>query len=384
MEAYLDNAATTRCSRRVQKIVQKTMDLAYGNPSSMHAKGVEAENYVRDAAAGIAKTLKVSDREIYFTSGGTESNNLALIGAAMANRRAGNRLITTQVEHASVLNTMAYLEEQGFEVIYLPVDRDGAVSLDALREAVDAQTILVSMMQVNNEIGTIEPVAQASSIVHEKNPKALFHTDAVQAYGKMRIRPKKEGIDLLSVSGHKIHGPKGVGFLYVKEKTKLKPIIFGGGQQYGLRSGTYNVPGIAGLGEAALEAYEDLETKMEQLYAQKEYFCREAGKLDGVFVNGKAGREGAGHIVSLSFRGIRSEVLLHALEADGIYASAGSACSSNHRRVSPTLQAIRMEEDLLESVLRFSFSTDTKQDEIRYTIEKLAAILPRLRRYARR
>ena len=252
MEAYLDNAATTRCCGRAQKIVQKTMDLAYGTPSSLHTKGVEAEKYVKDAASAIAKTLKVSDREIYFTSGGTESNNFALIGAAMANRRAGNRLVTTQVEHASVLNTMAYLEGQGFEVLYLPVDRDGVVCLDALRDAVDAQTILVSIMQVNNEIGSIEPVAQAASIVHEKNPKALFHTDAVQAYGKMQIRPKKEGIDLLSASGHKIHGPKGVGFLYVKEKTKLNPIIFGGGQQHGLRSGTQNVPGMAGLGEAAL------------------------------------------------------------------------------------------------------------------------------------
>lgn len=384
MEAYLDNAATTRCCGRAQKIVQQTMDLAYGNPSSLHTKGVEAEKYVKDAASAIAKTLKVSDREIYFTSGGTESNNLALIGAAMANRRAGNRLVTTQVEHASVLNTMAYLEGQGFEVLYLPVDRDGVVSLDALRDAVDAQTILVSIMQVNNEIGSIEPVAQAASIVHEKNPKALFHTDAVQAYGKMQIRPKKEGIDLLSASGHKIHGPKGVGFLYVKEKTKLNPIVFGGGQQHGLRSGTQNVPGIAGLGEAALEAYEDLEAKTARLYALKEYFCREAGKLDGVFVNGKTGCGGAAHIVSLSFRGIRSEVLLHALEADGIYVSAGSACSSNHRRVSPTLRAIRMDEGLRESVLRFSFSTDTKQDEITYTIEKLAEILPGLRRYARR
>ncbi len=252
MEAYLDNAATTRCSARVQELVKQTMDADFGNPSSMHRKGFEAECQVRQAADKIAKTLKVSEKEIIFTSGGTESNNLALIGAAMANRRLGRRLITTQVEHASVLRTMEYLQEQGFEVLYLPVNNEGIVDLDALREAVDAQTVLVSVMQVNNEVGAVQPVALAADIVHRQSPQALFHVDAVQSYGKMLIRPKKLGVDLLSVSGHKIHAPKGVGFLYKREKAKISPILFGGGQQAGMRSGTYNVPGIAGIGEAAL------------------------------------------------------------------------------------------------------------------------------------
>ncbi len=217
MEAYLDHSATTRCSRRVQEIMFKTMDAAYGNPSSMHKKGLEAERYVKEAAEKIAKTLKVSEKEIIFTSGGTESNNLALIGAAMANRRAGNRLITTQIEHPSVRRTMEYLAQQGFEVITLPVSQDGILILDALQEALNDQTILVSVMQVNNEIGSVQPIEKAAKLVHDKRPDILFHADAVQSYGKMQIRPKKSGIDLLSVSGHKIQAPKESAF-YTKKK----------------------------------------------------------------------------------------------------------------------------------------------------------------------
>ena len=309
MEAYLDNAATTKCSRRVQEIMIKTMDTAYGNPSSLHKKGMEAERYVKEAAEKIAKTLKVSEKEIIFTSGGTESNNLALIGAAMANRRAGNRLITTQIEHPSVLHTMKYLEQQGFEVIYLPVSQDGIFLPDALQEAVNDQTILVSVMQVNNEIGSIQPVEKASELIHAKNPRTLFHVDAVQSYGKMQIRPKKSGIDLLSVSGHKIHGPKGIGFLYKKEKTRIKPLLYGGGQQSGIRSGTYPVPGIAGIGEAALEACENLNEKIQYLHGLKERLLSQTADLSDVIRNGSTGAESAPHIVNLSFPGIRSEVL---------------------------------------------------------------------------
>lgn len=387
MEVYLDNSATTRCSECVQEIVKKTMDIDYGNPSSMHGKGVEAEKYVKEAAAKIAKTLKVSEKEIVFTSGGTESNNLALIGAAMANRRRGNRLVTTQIEHASVAAAMAFLQEQGFEVIDLPVDMNGILSLDALREAVNKDTILVSIMQVNNEIGAIEPIEEAAAIIHKENPGTLIHVDAVQSYGKMQIRPKKLGIDMLSVSGHKIHGPKGIGFLYVKEKTKIKPLLFGGGQQGGLRSGTHNVPGIAGLGEAAREAYEDFDAKIESLYCLKEHFIEKARNLDqelgGIHLNGLTGRESAPHIVNMSISGVRSEVLLHALEEYGIYVSAGSACSSNRHAKSQTLQAIHAEPAFAESALRFSFSVYTTVEEVDHTFRKLAEIVPKLRRYAR-
>ena len=384
MEAYLDNSATTRCSRRVQETVLRMMDCDYGNPSSLHKKGMEAEAHVRKAAAEIARTLRVSEKEIIFTSGGTESNNLALIGAAMANRRSGNRLITTQVEHSSVRNTMAYLEKQGFEVIYLPVDNDGILLLDSLREAVNGQTVLVSIMQANNETGALQPVAEAASIVRQINPAALVHADAVQSYGKMRIRPKKEGIDLLSVSGHKIHGPKGVGFLYIREKTKITPLSFGGGQQSGMRSGTHNVPGIAGLGEAAKEAYEGLEEKTAHLYSLKDRFLEKTACLEGVTVNGRTGRDSAPHIVSLSIEGVRSEVLLHALEEYNIYVSAGSACASNHRAPSQTLQAMKLKPELADSTLRFSFSVYTAAEEIDYAAAKLAEIVPRLRRYVRR
>lgn len=384
MEAYLDNSATTKCSRRVQEIVLKTMDTAYGNPSSLHQKGLEAERYVRQAAQKIAKTMKVSEKEIVFTSGGTESNNFALIGAAMAHRRNGDRLITTRIEHPSVLNTMEYLKEQGFEIVYLPADQNGMVRMDALKEAVNDQTILVSLMQVNNEIGTVQPVAEAAKIVHEKNPNALFHADAVQSYGKMQIRPKSMGVDLLSVSGHKIHGPKGIGFLYIKEKTKIKPLLFGGGQQSGLRSGTHNVPGIAGIGEAAAEAYEDLEQKAAYLRSLKERFLTRTADMEGLVVHGGTGEDGAPHILSLSIPGIRSEVMLHALEEYGIFVSAGSACSSNHKTQMHTLQALCTDPALIQSALRFSFSVYNRMEEIDYAAEKLAELTQKLRRYTRR
>ena len=383
MEVYFDNSATTRCTGRVQEIVQKTMDLDFGNPSSLHKKGMEAEQYVKNAAAAIAKTLKVSEKEILFTSGGTESDNLAIIGVALANQRTGKRLITTQVEHAAVFQSMEFLKTLGFDVVYLPVDKDGVLSLEALQEAVDSQTSLVSIMQVNNEIGTIEPVMEAAKIIRQKNPGAYIHVDAVQSYGKMQIRPKQLDVDLLSVSGHKIHGPKGVGFLYVRDKTKIRPISFGGGQQFGMRSGTHNVPGIAGLGEAAREIYEDFDAKIEYIYGLREYFIKELDHMEGVSVNGRVGRENAPHIVSVSVSGIRSEVLLHALEGDGIYVSAGSACSSNKPSVSRTLQAIGLEPALLDSTVRFSFSAYNTIEEIDYAISRLKGLVPKLRRYQR-
>lgn len=384
MEAYLDNAATTRCLECVTEKMVRVMGTDYGNPSSLHKKGVDAEHYIKEAKAFFAENLKVQEKELYFTSGGTESNNLAVMGAALANQRAGKHLITTAVEHPSVLNVMKHLETCGFRVTYLPVDKDGIVSLDALREAVCKETILVSVMYVNNEIGAVLPVEEAARIVKAQNPGALFHADAVQAYGKYRICPKREGIDLLSVSGHKIHGPKGIGLLYVSEKAKIRPIIFGGEQQKGLRSGTENVPGIAGMAEAAKECCRDLEEKTDRLYRLKEQLITGAEELEGVTVNGRTGRDSAPHIVSLSFAGVRSEVLLHALEERGIYASAGSACSSNKPSVSQTLGAIGIKKELLGSTLRFSMSFETTEAEIAYCLDGLKAVLPMLRKYVRR
>lgn len=383
MEAYLDNSATTKCSERARDVMLKVLMEDYGNPSSLHKMGMDAEGYVKAAQEKIAKTLKAAPKEILFTSGGTESNNMALIGTALANQRAGRHLITTSIEHASVLAPMEFLEEQGFRVTYLDVDKDGIISLEQLKEAVCEETILVSLMMVNNEIGALEPIEEAIRIIKEKNPKTLVHVDAIQAYGKFRICPKKSGIDLLSVSGHKIHGPKGSGFLYVKDKTKIKPLIYGGGQQKGMRSGTENVPGIAGLGEAAAEIYENFEEKTDRMYALKQKFVEGVNAIEGISVNGKVARDSAPHVVSVSVDGVRSEVLLHTLEDKEIYVSAGSACSSNKPSISRTLKQIGLKNELLDSTVRFSFSVHTTEEEIDYALEVLAEVVPQLRKYTR-
>ena len=384
MEAYLDNSATTRCYEEVRDIVVKTMMEDYGNPSSMHLKGVEAEKYVKEAAREIARTLKAQEKEIYFTSGGTESDNWALIGTAMANQRKGKHIITTVFEHAAISAPAAWLEDQGFEVTRVPVDSRGNLSMEELAAAIREDTILVSAMYVNNELGAVLPVEEIGALIKEKNPDTLFHADAIQAYGKYRIFPKKMKIDLLSVSSHKIHGPKGAGFLYIGEKVKIHPLILGGGQQKGMRSGTDNVPGIAGMGEAARIIYEHLEENTSRMRELKEYFRGELEKIDNVEINGPVAGEGAPHILNASFLGVRSEVLLHALEDQGIYVSAGSACSSHKRTGSPSLGAIGLSPERKESAVRFSFSEFTTKEELDYTLETLKSLLPMLRRYARR
>ena len=384
MEAYFDNSATTKVFDCVKDAVVHAMTEDYGNAAARHMKGVEAERLIKEARAEIARSLKVQEKEILFTSGGTESNNTALIGTALANQRAGKHLITTAVEHASIYNTMEFLREQGFEITYLPVDSYGCISLDELRDAVREDTILVSVMYVNNEIGAVEPVEEISRVIREKNPRTLFHVDAIQAYGKYVIRPKKQGIDLLSVSGHKIHGPKGVGFLYIDERVKIRPLFYGGGQQKGMRSGTENVPGCAGLGAAVKEVYTDHEAKIERLYGLRERMIEGLKALPGVTINGHEGRENAPQIVSASFEGVRSEVLLHALEEKGIYVSSGSACSVNHPGVSGTLRGIGVKKELLDSTIRFSFGLFNTPEEVDYCLEVLAELLPVLRRYRAR
>lgn len=383
MEAYFDNSATTRCTEGVKDIMVRALTEDYGNPSSLHGKGMEGEQYIREAKEKISRTLKVKESELIFTSGGTESNNLAIIGGAMANKRSGMHLITTKIEHPAVSAPMKYLEEQGFSVTYLDVDKDGRISLEDLEEAITDETILVSIMYVNNEIGAVEPIAEAAAIIKRKNPATLFHVDAIQAYGKYVIRPAKLGIDMMSVSGHKIHGPKGSGFLYVKEKTKLRPVIYGGGQQKNLRSGTENVPGIAGLGQAAQEAYESFEEKQTHLYELKEAFVEGIADQEWAHINGKTGRDSAPHIVSLSVDGVRSEVLLHALEDRQIYVSAGSACSSNKPAPSVTLQAIGIRKEYLESTVRISFCSENTLEEVEYCLVNLKELVPMLQKYTR-
>ena len=383
MEIYLDNSATTRCYPEVGELVYKVMCQDYGNPSSMHKKGVEAEHYVKEAKERIAKILKVAPKEIYFTSGGTESDNLALIGCARANRRAGNHLITSSIEHPAVLNTMRHLEEEGFRVTYLPVDENGRIRLDALQDALCEDTILVSVMYVNNEVGSVQPVEEAAKIVKQYDPRILFHSDAVQGFGKYHIYPKRTGIDLLTASGHKIHGPKGIGFLYIGEKVKIQPIVFGGEQQKNIRSGTENVPGIAGLGLASLKIYQDLDVKVALMRELKEYFLEGISKIEDTTVHGLTDENSAPHIISLGVAGVRSEVLLHALEEKGIYVSSGSACYSNHPSISGVLKGIGAAREYLDATLRFSMSEFTTKEEIDYTLETLYNCVPVLRKYTR-
>ena len=390
-EIYLDNAATTRVYPSVCERMVEVMSRDFGNPSSLHMKGFTAEQYVKEAKKTIAGVLKVDVKELVFTSGGTESNNMAIIGAAMANKRRGNHLITTSIEHASVYNPFIWLEEQGFEVTYLPVDGHGVVKMDALEQALRDDTILVSIMAVNNEIGTIQPLDEIGAIIKKKNPEILFHVDAIQGFGKVHIYPTKLHIDLLSVSGHKLHGPKGVGFLYIRDKVKVRPLILGGGQQKDMRSGTENVPGIVGLGEAVHCVFEDFSEKQEKLYELREYFVNRLEQMDGVKVNGFAHRVSdqnlhqgpAPHVISASFENIRAEVLLHALEERGIYVSSGSACSSNHPAISGTLKAIGVEKKYLDATIRFSLCYDTTEEDVNGALEVLETLIPMLRRFTR-
>lgn len=382
-EVYLDNSATTRAYDSVGDLVRKVMCEDYGNPSSMHAKGVTAEHYIKEAKETLAKLMKVQDKEIFFTSGGTESDNLALMGVARANRRRGNHLITSAIEHPAVINTMRHLEEEGYRVTFLPVDRYGRIRLDALKEALCEDTILVSVMYVNNEVGSVQPIAEAASIVKAYNKDILFHVDAVQGFGKYRIYPRKLNVDLCTISGHKIHGPKGIGALYVGSHVKIQPIVFGGEQQKNVRSGTENVPGIAGLGLAAKLIYQDLDEKVARMRELKAHFIEGVQKIEDITIHGLYDETSAPHIISVGFAGIRSEVLLHALGEKGIYVSSGSACASNHPQISGVLKGIGAGQEYLDATLRFSMSEFTTPEEIDYTLETLYNIVPVLRKYTR-
>ena len=390
---YLDNSATTRTFDEVTEYMTHIMKDIYGNPSSRHTLGISAEAEVKKSLERLARIMKVDTGNILFTSGGTESDNLAIIGGAMANKREGMHLITTKTEHPAVLEPMKFLEEQGFSVTYLDAGADGRVNPDDLKASLTDETILVSIMNVNNEIGSVNDIREIGAIIKDYKPSILFHTDAVQSFGKFRINPKSCKIDMMSVSGHKIHGPKGVGILYVADKVKLHPLMLGGGQQKGLRSGTENVPGIAGIGLASELIYKDFDEKTDKLYELKRYFIEELIKLPGVYVNGIPQnaftdeakiRMTAPHIISASFDQIRAEVLLHALEAKGIYVSSGSACSSNKPSVSATLQAIGLDRKLLDSTLRFSMSHSTTREDIDTTLTVLSDELPKLRKFIRR
>ena len=341
--AYIiENGATVRDAAKVLKISKSTVHkdvserLTQLNPQLAQQVRLvldknKAERHIREAKKTFADILKCTPQNIYFTSCGTESDNISLIGAARANLRSGKHLITTAIEHPAILETMKYLESEGFEVTILPVDHNGRVDPEAVYDAVREDTTLVSVMHTNNEIGALEPIAEIGRRIKEKNPNTLFHVDAVQGFCKAIIQPKKMHIDLLSASGHKIHAPKGIGLLYIGDHVKIHNIMYGGGQQKGMRSGTENVAGIAGMALAARMLYQDLDAEMDRLYAMKEQFVKDVTAIEGVTVNGLTGRDSAPHVISISVDGVRAEVLLHALEEKGIYVSSGSACAYTAR-----------------------------------------------------
>ena len=378
-EIYLDNSATTMAYPQVGDLVRKVMCQDYGNPSSMHRKGVEAEKYVKEAKERLAKLLKVEEKEIFFTSGGTESDNLALIGAARANMRRGKHLITTSIEHPAILNTMHYLEDEGFRVTFLPVDRYGRASLQALKEALCEETILVSMMYVNNEVGSVQPVQEAASLVKAYNKEILFHVDAVQGFGKYRIYPKRLKVDLLSLSGHKIHGPKGIGALYIGGHVKIQPIVFGGEQQKNIRSGTENVPGIVGMGAAVKRAFDTMEERTAREKEVRDYLIRRVeNEIPYCRLNGHR-TDRLPNNANFSFQFIEGESLLIRLDMKGICASSGSACTSGSLDPSHVLLAIGLPHEIAHGSLRLTINEEISKEDVDYVVDSLKEIVEGLR-----
>lgn len=381
-EIYLDNGATTKPLEEVVEQMKTLMLEEYGNPSSYHKMGLQAEQNIKDSSDYFARVLQACPSEIIYTSGGTESNNMAIIGTALAYQRRGKRIITTQIEHPSVQEAFRHLESQGFEVTYVSVDKEGYIDLDQLIRAIDDQTTLVSVMHVNNEIATVQDIEKIGNKIKETNPQTLFHVDAVQSFGKIPIHRKRSAIDLLSISSHKIHGPKGVGLLYKNKNVRIHPLILGGGQQGGLRSGTENVAGIVGMHVAAKHAISNREAHAEKMSMIKEKLTKEIiSRIDNSYVNGPDVSQGAPHIVNIGFQDIRSEILLHALEGENIYVSSGSACSTNKsKEVSATLVAIGKKGTELDQAIRFSFGVFNSIDEVDKVLLALEKNIPMLRK----
>lgn len=380
-EIYLDNSATTHPYPEVIDFMSTIQDKSYGNPSSLHRKGVEAEDLIEEARRRIAAFFSGREEEIIFTSGGTEANNLAIKGAALRNRKRGNHLITSQIEHPSVLNCFRYLEkEEGFRVDYLPVDSNGSIDPDQLRAALQKDTILISIMHVNNEIGTIQPLKEIGPLIKTANPAAIFHIDAVQSFTRLPLEIKAWQADLISCSAHKIHGPRGAGCLWVQKETLLQPLLHGGGQEKGLRPGTENTAALAGFGLAARLTGEGRQRKTALTGSLKMAFYETLKNSEISFeINGPPPEEGAVHIINCSFPGLPSEVLLHALEKRGIYASSGSACHSRRPEPSHILQALNLDSQRLKGALRFSFSFNNSEQEVELAARSTTEIVQELK-----
>lgn len=375
MKIYLDNGATTQVAEEVARAMQKILTKKFGNPSSLYTLGEEAKKELESARKIIAEKINADSSEIIFTSGGTESDNLAIKGIAYQNKNKGNHIITSAIEHPAVLRTCKVLEKEGFNITYLSVDKEGFIDLKKLEAAITSQTLLVTIMHANNEIGTIQDIEKIGKICKEKN--VIFHTDAVQSFTKTPIDVKKMNIDLLSLSAHKIHGPKGVGALYIKKGIKLKPLLDGGSQENKIRSGTENLPGIVGFGKAVeISKEQDLE-KMKLL---RDMLIKEIEKnIDSIIING-AREKRLPNNVNISFKYVEGESLLYQLNSKGIAVSTGSACSSHSLEPSHVLMAIGLKPEVAHGSIRFTLSRYTTKEEIEYTIKNLKEIVENLRR----
>lgn len=382
MEIYLDNSATTKPYKEVIEKMVYALSTDYANPSSLHKKGIEVEKNIKEIRRNIARTLGVKDKEIYFTSGGTESNNAIIRGVVALNKKRKNHIISTVIEHPSVLNTLKDLEEEGFEVTYLNVDKYGKINLEELKQAIKPTTCLVTIMHVNNEVGSIQPIQEIGKYLKTLNDKVYFHVDAVQSYSKINFKPSRYNIDFMSVSGHKLHGPKGIGFMYIRENNRIKPMLTGGGQEIGIRSGTENTPGIYGLGEAINIINQNLDEKIEKIANLKNLLKNEIVKnIDDIKINSP--EDGVCHILNISFRGVKGEVLLHYLEQKKVYVSTGSACSSK-KKGSHVLNAMELTPDEIEGAIRFSLSDLNTEEEILKAAEIIRESVEDLRMIIRR
>jgi cysteine desulfurase len=379
MEVYLDNSATTRPYKEVVETVTDILNNNYANPSSLHSLGKKAEDSLKNARQTIARTLNCNESEIIFTSGGTESDNLAILGYAMANRKRGNKLITQKTEHMAVLQGFKFLESQGFSVYYADVDENGFVDIDDIIANVDDNTILVSIMHVNNETGAIMDIEALSKRLDHS--KCVLHVDAVQSYGKININTRTFGADMISISSHKIHGPNGVGALYVKDKIRISPVMHGGNQEAGLRSGTENLAGICGFAKAAEIKFSDMQKTKEHISNLKRTLLKLMSEnIDNVIVNSP--ENSIYSILNVAFPGLKSEVLLHILESKGIYISTGSACNSK-KKLNYVLKSMGIKDNVVDSSIRFSFSEFNTMEDITYVVEVLKKEVPLLRKIMR-
>lgn len=382
MDIYLDNSATTKPYKEVIDKMVYALSTDYANPSSLHRKGIEVEKNIKNIRQSIARTLGAKDKEIYFTSGGTEANNAIIRGVANLHKKRKNHIISTVIEHPSVLNTLKDLEEDGFEVTYLPVDTTGKIDIEEFKQAIKPSTCLVSIMHVNNEVGSIQPIQEIGKYLKSLNDKVYLHIDAVQSYSKINFKPSRYNIDFMSVSGHKFHGPKGIGFMYIKENNRLKPILTGGGQEIGIRSGTENTPGIYGLGEAVSIINKDLNSTVDKINSLKNLLKDEIERnIDDIKINSP--EDGVCHILNVSFRGVKGEVLLHYLEQKGIYVSTGSACSSK-KKGSHVLNEMKLTPVEIEGAIRFSLSNLNTEEDIKSVIPVLVESVNDLRMIMKR